>query len=277
MPLPGFRLNVKLKRNLEDLKELRLNMPNIVDDLWKIMQEKKKGVMIILDEVNGITAQTDFANFIKSFWEDLCARPVPVFLVLVGLQERLEELIRVNESVGRIFERILLEPMTKEDGRNFFEKAFTRVGLSVTNDALDFLADMGAGYPVMMHELGDATFWENNDDHIDRDDAIAGVVMAARRVGEKYFSPQVYKEVQSETYRRILFHTVAQTFFPVEIQRSELSSSLPNEEAKTLDNFFGRMVKLGVMRRKRPGVYEYTYPMFPLYLRLVARKQEAGK
>jgi len=277
VPLPGFRLSVKLKRNAEDLKDLRLNMPDVIADLWKVMQERKKGVMIILDEVNGVTGETEFASFVKSLWEDLGARNVPVLVILVGLEERLRDMIRANESVGRIFERILLQPMPKDDAREFYRRAFSSVSLTVTVDALDLLADMSGGYPVMMHELGDATFWANSDDRIDGDDALAGLITAARRVGEKYFSSQVYREVQSEVYRRILFHTVADTYLPGEIRRSFLQTSLPNEDAKTLDNFFRRMETLGVMRRKDRGVYEYTYPMFPLYLRLERRKQEAGK
>jgi hypothetical protein len=277
VPLPGFRLSVKLKRSAEDLKDLRLNMPDVVADLWKIMQERKKGVMIILDEVNGVTSQADFASFIKSFWEDLGAKHIPVLLILVGLEQRLSDLIQANESVGRIFERILLRPMAPKDAKQFFRNAFARVNLSVTKEAEETLADLSGGYPVMMHEIGDATFWENKDAKIDEADAVSGLFTAATRVGEKYFSSQVYKEVQSETYRRILFHTVAKTALPREILRSQLQTSLPNEDAKTLDNFFTRMVKLGVMRRKHPGAYEYTYPMFPLYLGLEKMKQERAR
>ena len=277
VPLPGFRLNVKLKRSPEELADLRLNLPDIISDLWKIMQEKKKGIMIVLDEVNGITSQPDFANFIKSVWEDLGARHVPVLLMLVGLEQRLTDLIEANESVGRIFDRILLQPLSKDDVKSFFRKAFDRVNLCATSEAEEFLANLSGGYPVMMHELGDATFWENTDDTVDKNDALIGVVAAAQRVGEKYFSTQVYREVQSDSYRRILFHTVAETAFPGEIKRSELQESLPGEDAKTLDNFFTRMVSLEVMRRKRLGVYEYTYPMFPLYPCLERKIQEAAK
>lgn len=276
IPLPGFRLNVKLKRSAEDLKDLRLNMPDVVADLWRIMQERKKGVMIILDEVNGVTSQADFANFVKSFWEALGARKTPVLMMLVGLEQRLDELIQANESVGRIFERILLRPMSPKDVQDFFRKAFESTNLVIEQQANALLADASGGFPVMMHELGDATFWMNGDDRIDEDDAVAGLILAAKRVGEKYFSPQVYKEVQSETYRRILFHTVAEKYFPGDILRKSLLASLPTEDARTLDNFLDRMVELGVMRRKRLGVYEYTYPMFPLYLRLERRKQEAA-
>jgi hypothetical protein len=167
--------------------------------------------------------------------------------------------------------------MTREDSRAFFQNAFGRVNLSMAKNADLLLAELSGGFPVMMHELGDATFWENKDQQIDVADALSGSFAAARRIGEKYFSPQVYREVQSETYRRILFHTVADSVFPGEIERRKLHASLPSEDARTLDNFFSRMVKLGVMRRERAGVYEYTFPMFPLYLGLERKKQEAGK
>ena len=276
VPLPGFRLSVRLKRSPEDLQDLRLNAPAVVADLWRIMAEKKKGMMIILDEVNGLTTQPEFASFLKSLWEDLAAGHVPVLMMLVGLEQRLAELVQANASVGRIFERIVLQPLSKADVSQFYTKAFDRVALSATKEAVDFLAELSGGYPVMMHELGDATYWQNTDSRINLDDAMGGLVEAARRVGEKYFSPQVYQAVQSDTYRRILFHTVAETFFPGEIRRSDLSASLPPAEARNLDNFFQRMVDLGVMRRKGPGVCEYAFPMFPVYLRMEKRRQEAS-
>jgi len=129
----------------------------------------------------------------------------------------------------------------------------------------------------MMHELGDATYWEDTDGNIDDEDAVSGLVEATGRVGEKYFSRQVYDAVQSDTFRRILFHTVKETYFPGEIRRRELIHSLPESAAKNVDNFFQRMADLGVMVRLKQGVYQYAYPMFPVYLRMERRKREAKK
>jgi hypothetical protein len=273
VPLPGFRLSVKLKRGAEELKELRLNMAQVVRNLWKIMSEKKRAVMVILDEVNGVAATESFANFIKTFWKDLCAAKIPILLMLVGLEQRLLEMIQANESVGRIFERIVLRPMPLTEVCQFYENAFASVGATASKDALSELARLSGGYPVMMHELGDATYWCDSDGHIDQQDAREGSFDAAQRVGEKYFSRQVYEEVQSKRYRRILLHTVSGEKYPAEIRRSELQEALPKEDAANLDNFFGRMTHLGVMRRKERGVYEYTYPMFPYYLALEMFKQ----
>jgi len=276
VPLPGFRLSVKLKRGAEELQDLRLNMAQVVRDLWKILSEKKRAMMVILDEVNGVAATESFANFVKTFWEDLCAAKIPILIMLVGLEQRLLEMAQANESVGRIFDRIVLHPMPTEEVCQFYENAFASVGVTADKDALSELARLSGGYPVMMHELGDATYWRDSDGHVDLGDARHGGFVAAQRVGEKYFSKQVYEEVQSKRYRRILLHTVSGEKYPAEIRRSELQEALPGTDAANLDNFFSRMTHLGVMRRKERGIYEYTYPMFPYYLALEMFKQRGS-
>jgi len=273
----GLHVKVSLTRNKQDLEELKLNMPGAVDTLWGVVSDRKAGFMIVLDDVNGLSGKTEFANFIKSLWEELAAQPLPVLLILVGLEERMDDLVRCHESVGRIFDRVILKPMPQADVERFFETSFASVNMVIEADASRWLAEMSGGYPVMMHELGDATYWEDTDGKVDSDDAISGLVEATGRVGEKYFSRQVYDAVQSQTFRQILFHTVKDTFFPGEIRRRDLTESLPKNQANNLDNFFKRMVDLGVMVRTQQGVYRYAYPMFPVYLRMERSKQEARK
>jgi len=272
LPMPGVHLKIRLTRNKQDLEELKLNLPGVLQGLWDVVKDKKSGMMIVLDDINGLSGQVEFANFIKSFWEDLAAQRLGVLLMLVGLEERMDELVTSNESVGRIFERIILKPMPQEEVETFFKRAFNSVGMTIEKDATQLLAEMSGGYPVMMHELGDATYWQDTDGKVDLRDAMKGLVIATERVGEKYFSPQVYKAVQSGTFRNILFHTVSKTPFLEEIRREDLLKSLGEKEARNVDNFFQRMVALGVMKRKAPGVYQYAYPMFPVYLHMERHK-----
>jgi len=274
LPIPGVHFKVRLTRRKEDLEELKLNMPGAIQDLWSAVKDKKAGLMMILDDVNGLSGQPEFASFIKSLWEDLAAVRLPVFLVLVGLEERMDDLVSSHESVGRIFERVILNPMPREDVEQFFDNAFGSVGVAVHGDAKEWLAQLSGGYPVMMHELGDATYWRDKDGEVDLEDAFKGLVEATERVGEKYFSRQVYNAVQSNTFRQILFHTVQDTPFAKEIRRRDLRESLQGSAAKNVDNFFQRMVELGVMVRKGPGVYRYAYPMFPVYLAMERSKHE---
>jgi hypothetical protein len=277
LPMPGVHFKVRVTRNKRDLDELKLNMPGVIHGLWNVVKDKKAGLMVVLDDINGLSGQVDFANFIKSLWEEMAAQPLPILLMVVGLEERMDDLVQSHESVGRIFDRVILKPMPQEDVEQFFGTSFASVNLVIEEDAGRWLAEMSGGYPVMMHELGDATYWEDTDGRIDSDDAVSGLVEAAGRVGEKYFSRQVYDAVQSDSFRQILFHTVKDTFFPGTIRRRDLTASLPADQAKNLDNFFKRMLDLGVMVRVQQGVYRYAYPMFPVYLRMERSKQEAKK
>ena len=43
---------------------------------------------------------------------------------------------------------------------------------------------------MLIHEVGDAVYWEDSDSRIDRDDAIKGIFHAAETVGRKYLDRQ---------------------------------------------------------------------------------------
>jgi len=131
LPMPGVHFKVRVTRNKRDLDELKLNMPGVIQGLWDVVKDKKPGLMIILDDINGLSGQVEFANFLKSLWEEMAAQPLPVLLMLVGLEERMDDLIQSHESVGRIFDRVVLNPMPLEDVQNFFDSTFASVNMSI--------------------------------------------------------------------------------------------------------------------------------------------------
>lgn len=152
--------------------------------------------------------------------------------------------------------------------KDFFSKAFTSVGITVNKDAMEFLVQFSSGLPVMMHELGDATFWQDKDNIISVDDVVAGITAAADNVCKKYLTPKVYQAIRSENYKTILNKLGnRETWITSHFRRKEVESTLSDKEKKVFDNFLRKMRQLGVIQSdpdKGPGDYVFTNDLYPV-------------
>jgi hypothetical protein len=233
-----------------------------------------KGVFLVLDEINGIASRAEFAHFIKSLVDTnaMGRPPLPVLLMLCGVEECRREMIRLHPPIDRIFDVIEIAPMTMEEMKAFFTKAFESVGIRVEDDALDRMAHYSAGFPKVMHLVGDAAFWLDRDDVIDKGEAFTAVLFAADEVGKKYVDQQVYKALRSSDYRSILkkIGTVAMTGA---FRKADIVAQLTPSEKSKFNNFLQKMKQLRVVRSGQDrGEYVFNMRMVALYIFLESIK-----
>lgn len=263
-----------------DRSELRTLLDNFLPTIRKInetIKGKKKGIVLILDDLNGITAVSEFAQFLKSFVDELATSQdfLPLLIILVGIPERREELIRHQASVARIFDIIDLSPMNKDESTEFFNKMFGKQNISVVPKALSDMVTLSGGFPMLMHEVGDAIFWLDTDNCIDEKDAVRGIIRAAEVVGRKYLDPQVYRALRSESYRSIL-RTIGKLPLGRSFRRRDILEKVPERERRTFDNFIRRTKRLGIISETEIiGEYRFINQLYHLYVLLEASTKKA--
>jgi len=229
----------------------------------------KKGLLIILDDLNGITNLPEFSMFLKSTVDSIATSggPLPLLLILVGIPDRREDILKHQSSVARIFDIIDLLLMNESESREFFGKTFAEESITVSNDALSLMVQLSGGYPMLMHEVGDAVFWQDTDNNIDIRDAQQGIMEAARTVGKKYIDPQISKVLRSKTYSSILWRIGKKLPLGTSFKRQELLKEVPEAEQKNLDNFLNRIKKLGIIDDAEVrGEYRFVNPLYHLYV-----------
>ncbi|GIX01411.1 MAG: hypothetical protein KatS3mg112_0348 [Thermogutta sp.] len=271
-----FGVTVEFAASETDLQRL---VRDFVPSLGRVINEltgEVNALLLILDDINGLATNEHFANWLKSVVDEIATsgQRFPLCLVLVGLEERRESLVRLQPSLARVFHIIEVKTWSDEETREFFQKAFTRVNVRVEDAALDILCQFTGGLPMMAHEIGDATFHLNDDDSIDADDALRGVFAAADIVGRKYLEPQVFQAIRSARYRDIL-RKIAQKPFDISFTARELRPLLNCEEQKVFHNFLQRMKKLGVVEpdlERGRGAYRFTNRLHYLYFWLEAER-----
>ncbi len=258
----------------KDKSKLHTLANNFLPALRKIYDEAKKngkkGLILILDDLNGISDVPQFSQFLKSRVDELATsgKPLPILLILVGLPERRDELIKHQPSVARIFDVVDLPPMSNSESEDFFMNMFNVQNITVTSEALSLIVGLSGGLPMLMHEVGDSVFWQDTDYNVDESDAINGIREAARSVGKKYIDPQVSKVLRNKTYNSIL-SKISQipSGFGATFERQEVLDTIPEKERKNLDNFLQRSRKLGIIEAgETRGEYKFVNPLYHLYI-----------
>lgn len=270
--------------NLEALKADGPNishgyLPFLSQLLERLKEEGIKGIMLIFDEINGITSNSKFAHFIKGLVDEnaLSVNPLPLMLMLCGVEERRRDMIQHHQPVERIFDIVEINPMNESEMRDFFNKAFQSQNMSVNEEAMRFLCHYSAGFPKIMHIVGDATFWIDQDGIIDEDDASKGILIAAEDIGRKFVEQQVLKALKSKDYHSIM-EKMGKLPFDLSFQKAALEKGLSDSEKNKCNNFLQRMKKLKVLRSGDvQGEYIFNSRLVRLYILLNAIKKDAHK
>lgn len=264
-----------------DKRELRTLVDNFQPALLHVyesaMASDKKGLILILDDMNGITDVPQFSQYLKSFVDGLATsgKSLPLLLILVGLPERREQLIKHQPSVARIFDIIDLPAMTNSESEDFFKDMFDRQNITVASEALSLMVSLSGGLPMLMHEVGDAVFWQDKDNHVDEHDALRGLHQAAEEVGRKYIAPQITKLFKNRTYASILRKIHKEAPLGGTFNRQQILETLPSSERKNLDHFLQRSRKLGIIEAwETHGEYKFVNPLHQLYAWQEARNKK---
>ncbi len=255
-------------------------LPFLKEVVERLRDTGINGVFLVLDEINGITDNPKFAHFIKGIVDTnaMAQEPLPLLLMLCGVEERRREMIRSHQPVDRIFDVIDIEPMSREEMHTFFDQAFESVQIRVDREAMDLMTEYSAGFPKIMHLVGDAAFWLDRDAIITKDDALRAVIMAADEVGKKYVDQQVYKALRSADYHSILAKIAKMGPDSMSFLKSDVAADLTDTEKKKFSNFLQKMKRLKVLRSGDvQGEYVFSLRMVRLYIWLQRLQKEESK
>lgn len=265
----GFKINLDvLKADGPSLSHGFL--PFLSELLKRVSNEGVKGIMLILDEINGITKNSRFAHFIKTLVDEnaLSRTPLPLLLMLCGIEERRREMIQCHQPVERIFDIVQIDKMSNKEMETFFNTTFNSVRMSVEKEAMQALYHYSDGFPKIMQIIGDAIFWIDKDNIVDENDTIDGINIAVREVGVKFVDAQVLKTLRSKDYQSIL-KKLSKIDFDLSFHVSTVEEKLTENEKGKLYNFLQKMKDLNVLRSGSiKGEYVFNSRLVRLYMML---------
>ncbi|HPC94699.1 MAG TPA: ATP-binding protein [Sedimentisphaerales bacterium] len=264
-----FGISVELSLTPQDLSMITHDFVPSVRRLLDKLSGDRRALLLILDDINGLASSVDFANWLKSIVDEIATsqRGLAMCLLVVGLEERRQELIRVQPSLARVFELIEIKPWTDKEVREFYGKAFEKASATVSRKDMDLMVQFTGGLPVLAHEIGDAIWRAAQKADIGQDDVWTGIVNAAEVVGRKLLEPQVFQALRSNRYRSIL-RKMADRPMELQFRRQDLIARLTADEKKVMDNFLRRMKDLGALvsdEQTGRGGYRFVNQLHALY------------
>ena len=271
-----FGITVEFDATLDQLSRLVNDFAPALRNLLKTLGYTRTGLMLILDDLNGLAGSSRFAEWLKSLVDEVATGrdPLPLSLVLVGLPERRNQLVQSQPSLARVFDLVEIKPLSEPETETFFRQSFASVGIALLQEAVEPLWLYSGGYPPFAHEIGDAVFKADTDRVVGFHDAWQGIFNAADVIGSKYIQPQVYEALRSPRYRSILKKLpIGKSVIP----RREYIETLSEDEKKVFDNFLRKMRQLGVLRQAPglgPGAYEFSSLLYMTFFWLEAKRAQ---
>ena len=276
-----FGITIHTEALEKDAPTIASGMLPFLGELYgRLKQTGVKGVFLVLDEINGITGNSKFSHFVKSIVDTnaMSREPLPLLLTLWGVEERRREMIQKYQPIDRIFDVIDIQRMAEEEMKEFFTRGFDSVQMKVEPSALAALVHYSAGFPKIMHIVGDAAYWLDRDGIVDRDDAFEAVMLAADEVGKKYVDQQVYRALRSPDYHSILAKIAKLSPDNMSFRKSDVVVGLTDTEKRKFNNFLQKMKALKVLRSGDvQGEYVFNVRMVRLYIWLQSLQREKAK
>ena len=262
-----FGVSVELALTTQDLRTIAGSFTRSVRQLMRSL-EQRTSLLLILDDINGLAGSADFAHWLKSLVDEVATsqEETRLCILLAGLEERRQELIRNQPSLARVFDLVDIAPWADDEVEQFFRDSFASGNAALSAAGLRFLVRYTGGLPVLAHEIGDAVWHTARAQTIAQDEIVTGVVRAAEIIGRKLLEPQIFRAIQSDRYRSIL-RKMADEPLRMRFQRADLAARLTQEERRVLDNFLRRMRNLGALQidPEVRGGYRFPNRLHALY------------
>lgn len=202
----AFGLSLELNLRDDELSSITEHFVTNMTGLLEALNSHAKGLLLILDDINGLASSPQFAHWLKSTVDNfaLAKRPIPLCILVVGLEERRQEMIANNPSIARIFDIVDISRWSDEEAREFYQRAFDSAKGTIEAEQLNKLVFFTGGHPVLAHEIGDAVWRASPTLELNGDAVSDGIFYAADIVGRKWIEPQIFRGIQNDTYRSIL-------------------------------------------------------------------------
>ena len=269
-----FGVTLELSLQDSDLSTLANDFVPTVTRLLDSLRGHKSTLFLILDDINGLAGSEVFANWLKSTVDEISTsqRKMPLCILVVGLEERRQELVSRQPSLAHVFEVINIAPWSDDEAMDFYRNSFDSVGAKIAATDLRQLVQFTGGVPILAHEIGDAVWRTARGLQIDSKEVREGISTAAELIGWKLVQPQVFRAIRSERYHSIL--RIMSGAPRMHFRRSELMKRLAGDERKVIDNFLQRMKRLGALETdpETKGGYRFPNLLHTLYFRMESQR-----
>lgn len=263
-------IEVSYQPSQDERETLVRNFPQILHNFIEKIKPQKKGLFIILNDINGLAKNPDFPNWYKSFvdYSSTHFEKFPILFILIGLPQKFDQCNKSNPSFGRIFDFRKIEPLPNKKVEEFFQKSFSEVDIKIEPKLLNWMAVKSGGIPYIMQEIGKGIFQCAKGNNLTLDEFIRGIMYATNNLGAKHIDRTIYGAKSSEKYQTILHKIFTQESVTPILKKQKIKELLNKDEQKVFDNLIQRLKKLGIIHPRKKEEYIFSNLLYYQYFYL---------
>lgn len=255
----------------------------LCDPQGSMFGERYDGVILTLDEADNASDQLELGAFLKLLIERLQRKDCRnVSVVLAGLPDLRDILLRSHPSSLRLFDELKLGRLSVEDVQNVVARGLHEANRSnVRQTTIDeggnkMLAQLSEGFPHFIQQFASSAFDADTDDAISGADVWKGAIgpnSALELIGDRYYRNDYYSKIQTDSYRQVLRIMAERS--DNWVTKEEIRSKFP-DKVSTLDNALQalRERKIILSKEGERGVYRLQHKGFSLWIKLYTSDPE---
>lgn len=275
--VPGVGISLKNKPEL--IKNVKKDFSKFIINISESLKDKK-GLFIIIDDINGLSDTPDFANWYKSLSDtiDFSHKKIPISFTLVSYPANFDKLSQQNQSFARIFHLIEIDHLNNNDIEEFFQETFEENNIKIKDEkSIKQMTYYSWGMPLIMQQIGDGVFWNIQNNEISEKTTLNGILDAAIELGNKQIR-QKLNRIKSKYYENILLKIGENK--SITFKKSEIKKILNKNEQRVFDDFLIRMKELNIIiPANNKGIGEYTFEnrLYFVYFLIMANIKKQTK
>ena len=106
-----------------------------ISELFEEFPDEKQGILIIIDDINGLSDSREFADWYKKLADTLAVSKhyhLPVYFLLAVYPEKFNALVIHEESFGSIFHTDCIDRLDDSEVADFFKDTFKQCEMEIS-------------------------------------------------------------------------------------------------------------------------------------------------
>ena len=249
-------------------------IPKTRELLGQLHRVNRKGLFLILDDIGDLADSSEFFKWLGDLAGKIAAdsQPFPVCIAIAVTEDRHADTMSLYFPVDSSYGIVDISLWSHEDTVEFYQNMFAHAGVKINKGVLKTLAFSTDGVPYIAHEIGEAMFRTADSMNITEHDAIGAIAEGITLSGMKTRVSLILSVIENDAYLSILKKIVfadTRKYCRSDIAASEVSGIVSDKERKVLDDFFKKMVNIGLFETDPmvPGQYYFTNHLYLVCLR----------
>jgi hypothetical protein len=255
-----FTLGLQPEPGVADSGELERDLPDLVQAVGEVAKEHKKGIVILIDELQYLSAR-DYGALIVSLHR-AAQRGLPIVFTGAGLPTLPGLSGNAKSYAERLFTYPKLGQLSQDEARKALQSPLTPFELVYTEDAMQIILENTKCYPYFLQEWGYACWNAADSNEIGKETVTEATKKAVKKLDGSFFRVRLERLSSAEkTYLRALAE-----FGPGSHSTGDLSELLgkkPGQLAKRRES----LIQKGMIFQPSYGKQEFTVPLFDEFMR----------